>query len=128
MTDNNNNHKLLLDGTITACDKKDVDWSFGFHSNNKSFKILIHSDICSQRVLYTFIIIVIITIIIILRHVHRRCHTISPLKFNIIITTLEERGTGISNYSAVLHVYMYVRCWLLLFRHGSVKGRMLKMT
>ena len=31
MTDNNNNnHKLLLDGTITAGDKKDVDWSFGF--------------------------------------------------------------------------------------------------
>ena len=32
MTDNNNNHKLLLDGTITTYtgDKKDVDWSFGF--------------------------------------------------------------------------------------------------
>lgn len=30
MTDNNNNHKLLLDGTITTGDKKDVDRSFGF--------------------------------------------------------------------------------------------------
>lgn len=30
MTDNNNNHKLLLDSTITTGDKKDVDWSFGF--------------------------------------------------------------------------------------------------
>ena len=69
MTDNNNNHKLLLDGTITTGAKKMWTEALDLHSNNKSSKILIYSDIGSQRVLYTFIIIVIITIIITLRHV-----------------------------------------------------------
>ena len=34
-------------------------------------------------------------------------HHLSSRYYNI---TVEERGTGISNYCAVLHVYMYVRC------------------